>query len=135
LLLPGNWDELSANVDRSLTGLTDVPIPYAGADVWTRLVILLAAPLMVGAAAFAAFWPTRRRVAGRICALVLLVGFYLVAVAWGRPERQLAAGALLVLLVGAWLWLPSLDRGRGVAASFAVAVAALVAVPAAALVD
>jgi transglutaminase-like putative cysteine protease len=135
LLLPGNWDELSANVNRSLTGLTDVPIPYAGADAWTRLVILLAAPLMVGAAAFAAFWPTRRRVAGRICALVLLVGFYLVAVAWGRPERQLAAGALLVLLVGAWLWLPSLDRGRGVAASFAVAVAVLVAVPAAALVD
>jgi protein-glutamine gamma-glutamyltransferase len=135
LLLPGHWDELSANVDRSLTGLTDVPIPYAGADVWTRLVILLAAPLMVGAAAFAAFWPTRRRVAGRICALVLLVGLYLVAVAWARPERQLAGGALLVVLVCAWLWLPSLKPGRGPAAGLAVAAAALVAVPAAALVD
>jgi hypothetical protein len=135
LLLPGHWDELSANVDRSLTGLTDVPIPYAGADVWTRLVILLAAPLMVGAAAFAAFWPTRRRVAGRICALVLLVALYLVAVAWARPQRQLAGGALLVLLISAWLWLPSLNRGRGPSAGFAVAAAALVAVPAAALVD
>ena len=44
LLLPAHWDELSANVNRSLNGLTDVPIPYAGADAWTRLVILLAAP-------------------------------------------------------------------------------------------
>src|SRR4029453_14350933 len=59
LLLPGNWDELGTNLDRSLNGLTDVPVPYAGADAWTRLVILLAAPLMVAAAAFAAFWPTR----------------------------------------------------------------------------
>ena len=41
LLLPAHWDELSANVNRSLNGLTDVPIPYAGADTWTRLVILL----------------------------------------------------------------------------------------------
>jgi protein-glutamine gamma-glutamyltransferase len=135
LLLPGNWDELSANLNRSLNGLTDVPVPYAGADVWTRLVILLAAPLLVGAAAFAAFWPRRRRVAGRICALVLLVGLYLVAVAWAQPERQLAGGALLVVLVCAWLWLPSLDRRRGIAAGFAVALAALVAVPAAALID
>jgi transglutaminase-like putative cysteine protease len=135
LLLPSHWGELSTNVDRSLTGLTDVPIPYAGADVWTRLVILLAAPLVVGVAAFAAFWPTRRRAAGRICALVLLVGLYLVAVAWARPDRQLAGGALLVLLVCAWLWLPSIERGRGPAAGFAVAAAALVAVPAAALVD
>jgi protein-glutamine gamma-glutamyltransferase len=135
LIWPGNWGELSANLDRSLTGLTDVPIPYAGADVWTRLVILLAAPLTVAAAAFAAFWPRRRRAAGRIFALVLLVGLYLVAVSWARPGRQLAGGALLVLLVCAWLWLPALDRGRGMAAGIAVAAAALVAVPAAALVD
>ena len=112
-----------------------MPVPYAGADAWTRLVILLAAPLMVGAAAFAAFWPRRRRVAGRISALVLLVGLYLVAVAWSQPDRQLASGALLVLLVCAWLWLPSIDRRRGIAAGFAVVVAALVAVPAAALID
>jgi len=135
LLLPGHWDELSANVSRSLNGLTDVPIPYAGADVWTRLVILLAAPLIVGAAAFAAFWPRRRRSAGRLCALVLLVGLYLVAVSWARPDRQLTGGALLLLLVCAWLWLPSIQNGGRTAASFAVVIAALIAVPAAALVD
>jgi protein-glutamine gamma-glutamyltransferase len=135
LIWPGNWGELSSDLDRSLTGLTDVPIPYAGADVWTRLVILLAAPLTVAAAAFAAFWPRRRRAAGRIFALVLLVGLYMVAVSWARPGRQLAGGALLVILVCAWLWLPALDRGRGLAAGIAVAAAALVAVPATALVD
>jgi protein-glutamine gamma-glutamyltransferase len=135
LLLPSHWGELLTNVDRSLTGLTDVPIPYAGADVWTRLVILLAAPLTVAAAAFAAFWPTRRRAAGRIWALGLLVGLYLTAVAWAEPDSQLAGGVLLLLLVFAWLWLPSTGRVRGPAAGLAVAIALLVAVPAAALVD
>jgi transglutaminase-like putative cysteine protease len=135
LLLPGNWGELSSNLDRSLNGLTDVPVPYAGADTWTRLVILLAAPLMVGAASFAAFWPTRRRAAGRICALVLLVALYLVAVAWARPGRQLAGGALLMILVCAWLWLPGVQPGKRPAGTLAVAAAALVALPAAALVD
>ncbi|MGE5747789.1 MAG: hypothetical protein ACM33U_11065 [Solirubrobacterales bacterium] len=106
LLLPGHWDELGSNVSRSLDGLADVPVPYAGADAWTRLVILLAAPLVVGLASFAAFWPTRRRAAGRVCALVLLVALYLVAVAWATPGRQLAGGALLLFLVCAWLWLP-----------------------------
>jgi protein-glutamine gamma-glutamyltransferase len=135
LLLPVHWGELATNVDRSLHGLTDVPIPYAGADVWTRLVILLAAPLTVGTAAFAAFWPGRRRAAGRIWALVLLVGLYLVAVSWARPAGQLAAGVLLVILVCAWLWLPSIERGRGAAATIAVAAASVIAVPVTALVD
>jgi transglutaminase-like putative cysteine protease len=135
LLLPGHWDELGSNVSRSLNGVADVPVPYAGADPWTRLVILLAGPLVIGLAAFAAFWPTRRRALGRICALVLLVALYLVAVAWARPGRQIAGGALLVILISAWLWLPGIaPRSRG-AATIAVAAAALVAVPAAAALD
>ena len=109
---------------RSLDGVADVPVPYAGADSWTRLVILLASPLVVGLAAFAAFWPTRRRAAGRICALVLLSALYLVAVAWARPDRQLAGGILLAVLICAWLWLPGIaPRSRG-AASIAVVAAA-----------
>jgi protein-glutamine gamma-glutamyltransferase len=135
LLLPVNWGELTANLDRSLDGLADVPVPYTGADQWTRLVIVLVAPLVVGIAALAAFWPTRRRAAGRISALVLLVGLYLVAVAWARPDRQLASGALLLVLVCAWLWLPGLQSGSRGTATLAVALAGLVAIPAAALVD
>ena len=135
LLLPSHWDELGANLSRSLNGVSDVPVPYAGADSWTRLVILLASPLVVGVAAFAAFWPTRRRAAGRIFALVLLVALYLVAIAWARPDRQLAGGVLLAILIAAWLWLPGIaPRSRG-AATIAVVAAAAVALPAAAAID
>ena len=135
LLLPGHWDELGANLSRSLDGVADVPVPYSGADAWTRLVILLASPLVVGLAAFVAFWPTRRRVAGRISALVLLVALYLIALAWARPGRQLAGGILLAILIAAWLWLPGIaPRSRG-AASIAVIAAAVVALPAAAAID
>ena len=135
LLLPGHWDELANNISRSLNGVGDVPVPYSGADDWTRLVILLAAPLFAGLAAFVAFWPTRRRVAGRIGALVLLVGLYLVAVAWATPSRQLAGGAALLVLICAWLWLPGISVARRSAAAIAVGAAALVALPAAAAID
>jgi transglutaminase-like putative cysteine protease len=135
LLLPVNWGELGSNVGASLDGLADVPVPYAGADLWTRLVIVLVSPLVVAVAALVAFWPQRRRAAARIAALVLLVGLYLIAVAWARPERQLAGGALLLVLVCAWLWLPGLETGRRTAALAAVAAAGIAAVPAAALVD
>jgi protein-glutamine gamma-glutamyltransferase len=135
LLLPGHWDELADNVQRSLNGLTDVPVPYQGADAWTRLVILLAGPLTVGLAAFAAFWPTRRRAAGRICAVVLLVALYLIAVAWARPGRQLAGGALLLILICAWLWLPQIAPRSRFGAGIAVVAAAVVALPAAAAIE
>jgi hypothetical protein len=74
-------------------------------------------------------------VAGRIGALVLLVGLYLVAVAWATPSRELAGGAALIVLVCAWLWLPSISTARRSAAAFAVMAAALVALPAAAALD
>jgi protein-glutamine gamma-glutamyltransferase len=135
LLLPAHWNELADNISRSLNGVGDVPIPYSGADSWTRLVILLAAPLFAGLAAFVAFWPTRRRVAGRIGALALLVGLYLVAVAWAQPSRQLAGGAILLVLICAWLWLPGISTARRSTAAVAVGAAALVALPAAAALD
>jgi transglutaminase-like putative cysteine protease len=135
LFLPAHWDELGDNIGRSLNGVGDVPVPYTGADTWTRLVILLAAPLLAGLAAFVAFWPTRRRAAGRVAALVLLVGLYLVAVAWAQPSRQLAGGAILLVLVCAWLWLPGVSITRRTAAALAVGAAALVALPAAAALD
>ncbi|HKG35004.1 MAG TPA: transglutaminaseTgpA domain-containing protein, partial [Solirubrobacterales bacterium] len=135
LLLPIHWGELGSNVDRSLNGISDVPVPYAGADPWTRLVIVLVAPLVVGLASLAAFWPARHRAAGRICALVLLVGLYLVSVAWVRPDRELASGVLLLVLVCAWLWLPALPEGRRGASLVALALTGAVAIPTAAVVD
>ena len=135
LLLPHRWDDLLANLGGSLDGVGDVPVPYSGEDVWTRLVILLAAPLTVGVAAVAAFWPLRHRAAGRICGLVLLVGLYLAAVAWERPANQLAGGVLLLALVSGWLWLPRLAPGRWPGALLAVGAAALIAIPVGATLD
>jgi transglutaminase-like putative cysteine protease len=135
LLLPDRWHELVTNVRESLQGIGDVPVPYAGADFWTRLAILLAAPLTVGVAALVAFWPKRHRAAGRICALVLLVGLYLVAVAWARPSGQLIGGAALLVLICTWLWLPALSPDRWLGAAVALAAAAVVAVPAAVIID
>jgi protein-glutamine gamma-glutamyltransferase len=135
LLFPGNWGELGDNISRSLNGVGDVPIPYSGADPWTRLVILLAAPLLAGLAAFVAFWPRHRRVAGRVTALVLLLGLYFVAVAWAASSRQLAGGALLLVLVCAWLWLPGIAPARRTAAAIAVGAVAVIALPAATALD
>ena len=86
LLLPGHWDELGAERLAQPDGLTDVPVPYAGADAWTRLVILLASPLMVGAGrlrGLLADAPAGGRAgsARSSCSSAL----YLVAVAWARP--------------------------------------------------
>ena len=135
LLLPGNWDELGSNLGRSLDGLADVPVPYAGADPWTRLVILLAAPLVVGLAALAAFSPARLRMRGKIAALALLAGLDLVAAAWRLPDRQLAAGALLLVGVCAWLWLPGLAAGARARAALWLAAALAVALSVTAAID
>ena len=135
LLLPGNWGELASNLGRSLDGIADVPVPYAGADPWTRLSLLLAAPLVVGLAAVAAFGPTRRRTRGRMTAVVLLVGLVLVAAAWRLPDRQLAAGALLLVAVCAWLWLPGLAGGARARAALWLAAALAVALPVTAAID
>jgi transglutaminase-like putative cysteine protease len=133
LLLPEHWDELGRQLGRSLPGLADVSTPYEGADGWTRLTILLAAPLAVGLAAVAAFWPTRERALGRLAALALLIALYLTAVSWSTPGGELGRGLLLAVLVCAWLWLPRLSAGRRGAALVAIAAAAAVALPLAAL--
>ncbi|HEX6586943.1 MAG TPA: transglutaminase-like domain-containing protein [Solirubrobacterales bacterium] len=135
MLLPDRWDDLAGELGRSLDGIAAVPVPYDGADAWTRLALLLTAPLVLAIAAWAAFWPSRRRTAGRLCALVLLVTLYLVAIAWETPGGQLAEGALLCVLVCAWLWLPGLRTGSRSAAVVAVGAAGLLALPVAAAID
>jgi protein-glutamine gamma-glutamyltransferase len=129
LLLPAHWDELGARLDRSLPGVADVSIPYDGADRWTRLTLLFAAPLAVGLAALAAFWPIRRRTFGRLVALALLIALYVTAVAWSTPGGEVGRGLLLLVLVSAWLWLPGLAPGHMSAGLAAIATAAVIALP------
>jgi protein-glutamine gamma-glutamyltransferase len=138
LLWPSGWDELATNIDRGLSGLAgDIDYPYQGANEWSRLAILAAAPLALGIAAALAFWPTTdgRSSRLRFAALLALVALYATAVAINAPSSPLLRGLLLLALVAAWLWLPLLRARELLLATGLVVVAGAVALPAAARLD
>jgi protein-glutamine gamma-glutamyltransferase len=136
LLAPGGWGELRANLDAGLAGISQVDLPYAGVSAWTRIGILLAAPLTLVAAAAVAYWPGRRRPAlRRGIALTLLVALYAVSVTWESPESEPLHGLGLLICIAAFLWLGRLPGSRALAAGAAILVAGLAALPAAARVD
>src|SRR5215218_8369371 len=61
LLKPRRLDELSAGLSHGAEALTNVAMPYRGADPWPPLALqLLGAALCVGAALLA-FWPRTQR--------------------------------------------------------------------------
>ena len=136
LLAPGGWPELRGNLASGLAGVGQVGLPYAGPDEWTRLGILLAAPLVLIVCGALAFWPVgrspRRR---RILALVGLVALYGFSVTWEAPSAELARGLALLAIMAAYLWLPRLPARRTIAAAGALALAGMVAVPVAARVQ
>jgi transglutaminase-like putative cysteine protease len=135
LLAPGGWEELAARLEIGLQGSSQLDLPYAGEEEWTRLGILLAIPLALGLAAPLAFWPARRRELLRTGALVVLVGLYGFAVTWEGPSRELQRGFVLLLAIAAWIWLPRLEP-RWALPGFAVVLAAgLVALPLASRVE
>jgi Transglutaminase-like superfamily/TgpA N-terminal domain len=138
LLWPSGWDELGTNIDRGLSGLAgDIDYPYQGANEWSRLAILAAAPLALGIAAALAFWPTPGGTTSRLrfIALLALVALYATAVAINAPSSPLLRGLLLLALVAAWLWLPLLRARDLLLAAGLVAVAGAIALPAAARLD
>ena len=133
LLAPAHWDELGDGLDRGFAALGSVHWPYDGSEPWGSVVLLLAIPLVVTAAAAFAFFGRRRRL--RPVAVVLLLGLYGVAVTEHEVSGELGRGVALLLLTAAWLWLPRMpERGAqtAIAAAGAVLVACLAALPAAA---
>jgi transglutaminase-like putative cysteine protease len=136
LLFPGNWDELGDDIHRGTLGIGEhVEYPYAGANDWSRLVLLLGLPALLGIAVALAFWPTRRADLTRTLGLVGVVGIYVVAVAAYPRDGQILRGLVLLVLIAAWLWLPGLGR-RAIAAAAGVVVAAgVVSIPVAAALD
>lgn len=122
LLEPAHWDELGAKVSNGLGGIQNADLPYDGERTWTRLVFALGAPLALGLAAAAAFWPARRRGVARGLGLVPLLVLYGTAVTLHAPPNELLLGLVLLLLVAAWLWVPFAGPRGG-----AVLVSALVA--------
>jgi protein-glutamine gamma-glutamyltransferase len=138
LLWPSGWDEIGANIDRGLSGLAgDIDYPYQGANEWSRLAILAAAPLTLGIAAALAFWPTGDEGSSRLrfAALLTLVALYATAVAVNAPSSPLLRGLLLLALIAAWLWLPLLRARDLLLAAGLVVVAGAIALPAAARLD
>jgi transglutaminase-like putative cysteine protease len=135
LLLPSGWRQLARHLGDSLDAVSNVPIPYDGADRWTRLVILLATPVALALAAAASFGPRRRGLAGRIAGLAVLLALVLTAITWRSPGAGAGQGLALVVLVAAWLWLPALPAGRIAGAALATAAAALIAIPIVSAID
>jgi protein-glutamine gamma-glutamyltransferase len=138
LLWPAGWGELGANLDHGLAGLAgSVEYPYGGENAWSRLAILAVAPVALGLAATAAFWPAAGSARGplRLAGLAVLIVVYAGAVAANPPGGAPVRGLALLVLVAAWLWLPAIRRRDAVVATGMVALAGAIAVPAAAQLD
>ena len=131
MLLPGGWDELgsaAAGGPRS-GGRRELPLP-GGGDDWARLAIMLGLPLVVGAAAAIAFWPSAAAAKARaIAGLAIVVGAYGTAATLAPPAAPLLEGLGLFALVAAWLWLPLIARRNAAMGLGLVAVAGLAALP------
>jgi transglutaminase-like putative cysteine protease len=130
LVAPWNWGELMTNLGGGWSVLWNVDYPYDGTLEWTRLVIVLALPLLLGVAGALAFWPARRfGPVLRAIALVLLVGAYGTATTISPPSNPLLHGVVLLLLVWAWLWLPGRAGRDALTGGALIAVAGLLALP------
>ncbi len=131
-LAPAHWDDLGDGLDRGFTALGAAQWPYGGAEPWATVVLLLAIPLVLTAAAAFAFWPNRSL---RPFAVVWLIAMFGVAVTEHQMDGELGRGAGLLFFTAAWLWLPRMpERGPRTAAiaAGAVLVACIAALPAAA---
>jgi hypothetical protein len=123
LLAPPGWGELADGLARGFEGVPGARWPYAGGDVWVRLTILLAIPLMSVPAAAFALWPPAPGPGGpeaaavrRGGALLLLLTLFGLAAAQSPPGDGILRGAALLVVVAAWLFLPCLWRARPAAA-------------------
>ncbi len=133
LLRPDRWDALAAGIERGISALPGVRVPYRGIDEWTRIVIPLGGTVLVAFAAFVAFWPRRGATGFPFAALILLVTLYAVPAVALDFEGEFLRGAMLTLLVIAFLRLERLrlvEAGAAAALAAATAIAALIAAPA-----
>jgi hypothetical protein len=143
LLAPSGWTELADGLARGFDGVPGARWPYAG-DVWVRVTILLAIPLMSVPAAAFALWPPAPGPGGpeaaavrRGGALLLLLTLFGLAAAQSPPRDGILRGVALLVVVAVWLFLPGLWRARRAAALAglgAALAAGLAAVPLAAAV-
>jgi transglutaminase-like putative cysteine protease len=125
---PRAWDDLAAGIVQGLGTVPNVRVPYAGAEEWTRIVIVLGGGLLVGLGALLAFAPRRGGQVGRpVAAAVALGTLYLVPVMQRSGEHPFLGGATFALLLALFLWLERVERGAARFAAAVVGVAVLAA--------
>ena len=131
LLLPTGWSELLSGIDLGFAGIGDgVSYPYAGPNEWSRLIMLLGAPVLVAGAALLTFLPLGRDPDGpRLAGLGLLVAGYGIAATMYDSDFVVLRGLLLLIGVVAWLWLPTIERRAVLGGTALVALALIAAVP------
>lgn len=136
LVLPWHWGELVGDLGTGFGGLWTADYPYTGSVGWTRLVLMLGLPAVLGVSLVLGFWPTRAPRPGlRTAALVVLLVAYGTAMAVAPPSNALLHGFWLLLLASAWLWLPGCGARRGALGAVLVACCGLVAIPVASALD
>ncbi len=136
LLDPDRWGELLDGIDQGFRGISrDVDYPYAGANEWSRLVLLFGLPVVLGLAAALAFWPNQTPKPTRLAGVGVLVAGWATAAAADPTSESLLFGIVLLALIAAWLWLPSLSTGAALTGARLLGLAGLAALPLAAILD
>jgi hypothetical protein len=133
LLRPGGWGELFDGVNRGITALPGVRVPYRGVEPWIRIVIPLGGVVLMTAAALLAFWPRRARLGWPGAALLLLVVLYVVPAVALVFTVEFMRGAVLAVLVVAFLRIDKLrvrDVRLATVVTGLVALGGLIAAPA-----
>ena len=131
LLLPSGWSELAGGISRGISDLPGVRVPYRGLDEWVRTVIPLGGSVLVLLAALLAFWPRRSRLGFPGAALLVLIVLYVVPVVALDFTGEFLRGGVFTLLMIAFLRLEKLRGPDAAAAGALAAVATIVALAAA----
>ena len=134
LLVPSQWGTLGRDLGDGLSGAFAASYPYHGADPWTRTVILLGLPLLLGIAAGLAFAPARGERL-RTLGLATLFAAWAIASALNAPSAPVVWGVALFAAVAAWLWLGRMRRAIAAPAAALLGVAAAAAIPLALALD
>lgn len=136
MLVPGGWGDLADGIAQGAEASPGVTVPYSGADDWVRIVLMLGAPVLLGLAAFLAFWPrTRGRLGLPVAAAVALAAVSAVPAVQVPGDTPLVQGAVLAILLVAFLGLERVPRRAAPLAAGLVAAATVAGIIAAPVLD
>lgn len=135
-LAPATWSDLAAGISQGIEAVPNVTVPYAGTDEWTPIVILLGAPILLGAAALISCWPRRGdRYGWPFAAAVALSAVVAVPAVQQPGDAPLVEGAVLAFLLVLFLGLERVPRRAAPVAAGLVAAATVAGVALAPALD